>query len=70
MNITNMRLGFLFLLSCLCMSVNAQHTVRGKVTTLPDNQPAIGVTVIVKDTDLGVVADDEGMYSINVPNFG
>lgn len=68
MNITNMRLGFLFLLSCLCLSVHAQHKVSGKVTTLPDNQPAVGVTVIVKDTDLGVVADDEGVYTITVPN--
>lgn len=39
------------------------HTISGKVSSL-DNEPLIGVTVIIKGTGNGVVTDADGNYSI------
>ncbi|MEO6133308.1 MAG: SusC/RagA family TonB-linked outer membrane protein, partial [Saprospiraceae bacterium] len=63
-----MRLGFLCILLCFFTIAKAQHQVSGKITTLPGNEPAIGATIIVKNSDVGVTADLEGMYSITVPD--
>jgi hypothetical protein len=42
--------------------------VTGKVTAAEDGMPLPGATVLVKGTTLGVVADLDGNYSINVPD--
>lgn len=48
----------------------AQRTITGKVTNGEDNEPLIGVTVLVQGTTQGTVTDFEGNYSIsNVPDF-
>lgn len=68
MNFTTMRLGFLCILLCSFTIAKGQHQVIGKITTLPGNDPAIGATIIVKNSDVGVIADLEGKYSITVPD--
>ena len=40
--------------------------VSGTVTSSDDNLPLIGVTVLVKGTNLGTVTDIDGNYSIDV----
>lgn len=44
-----------------------QINVRGKVTDTK-SEPLIGVNVIVKGTNQGTVTDNEGMFSLQVPN--
>jgi TonB-linked SusC/RagA family outer membrane protein len=43
-------------------------TVNGTVMSAIDNQPLIGVTVLIKGTSVGTTTDLEGNYSIEVPN--
>jgi len=45
----------------------AQINVRGKVTDTK-GEPLIGVNVTVKGTNQGTVTDNEGMFSLQVPN--
>ena len=48
------------------MSVYAQKmTVTGKVTSVKDKEPIIGVTVLVKGTNQGTMTDLEGNYSLS-----
>ncbi len=49
-------------------SIGQQKTVTGTVTGSEDNQPIIGVTVLVKGTTVGVVTDLNGKYQINAPS--
>ena len=42
------------------------QNVTGKVTDALDGTPLIGVTVVVKGTNLGTTTDGFGSYSINV----
>lgn len=60
------------LLVFLCLTglqaVLAQKTITGKVSVAAENQPVSGATVRVKGTLIGVLTDDEGKYSIQVPN--
>ncbi len=63
-----MRIGFLLVLGLWLQALQAQHEVRGKITTLPGGEPAIGATVIIKGTPVGVVTDLDGLYSITVPD--
>lgn len=44
-----------------------QRTVTGRVTD-PNNQPAVGVTVSVKGTNVATQTDANGGFSISVPN--
>jgi len=44
-----------------------QKAVTGTVTGADDNQPIVGVTVLVKGTTVGVVTDLNGKYQINAP---
>ncbi len=42
--------------------------ISGKVTSSSDNKGLPGVTVLVKGTQIGVITDINGNYSIEVPN--
>jgi iron complex outermembrane receptor protein len=46
----------------------AQVRVTGKVTSAEYGEPMPGVAVIVKGTTTGVNTDDNGMFSLNVPD--
>ena len=39
--------------------------IRGKVTSIDDNQPLPGINVVVKGTSVGTVTDIDGNFSIN-----
>ena len=60
----------LFFVFCGLMlpSIGQQKTVTGTITGSEDNQPIIGVTVLVKGTTVGVVTDLNGKYQINAPS--
>jgi TonB-dependent starch-binding outer membrane protein SusC len=61
----------LLLLSGVITSTSALaqgFTVRGKVTSSDDNAPLPGVTVMVKGTSIGTSTDNEGIYSLSVPD--
>jgi TonB-dependent starch-binding outer membrane protein SusC len=63
------KLLFLLFLFCGCLlPANAQQkTITGTVTGAEDNQPIIGVTVLIKGTSTGVITDMDGKYQISVP---
>jgi TonB-linked SusC/RagA family outer membrane protein len=44
--------------------------VKGKVISEADHQSLPGVSVIVKGTTVGVITDEEGNYSITIPQGG
>lgn len=46
-----------------------QKTVTGRVTD-ENNQPVIGVTVVLQNTSIGVATDADGRYSIRIPEGG
>lgn len=48
-------------------TVNQQKTISGKVTD-SKNQPLPGVTVVVKGTTQGTITDNDGNYTLSVPN--
>ncbi len=57
----------LLLQALLCLQLaQAQTTVTGKVTG--EGEPLIGASVVVKGTSTGVIADESGSYSIEVPD--
>ena len=59
------------ILACLFMSIGlavAQNTVTGTVVSAEDGEPIIGATVKVKGTNIGVVTDINGKYSLSAPN--
>jgi len=47
---------------------HGQVTVSGQVTSASDNTPLVGVSVVLKGTQTGTLTNDEGKFSINVPN--
>jgi hypothetical protein len=63
----------LFKLSCFVLlmlfsvTVYAQRTVSGKVSSGEDNSPLPGVSVVVKGTSTGTTTDVDGNYRVNVP---
>jgi len=57
----------LVLLACCALSLQAQTSVSGKVTSAEDGNPLPGVNIIVKGTTIGTVTDIDGNYRINVP---
>lgn len=67
-------LALLLLMLCLCWypaRTNAQTlTVSGTVTAAADNTPLPGVTVTVEGTQIATATDENGNYSIDVPNPG
>ncbi len=53
--------------SVLPLSIWAQSkTITGKVTD-SNNEPIIGATVMVKNSNIGTITNKEGKYSINAP---
>lgn len=61
------RMGFVFIFYLLgAVSVFAQQVVQGNVRDEND-VPLPGVTVIVKETNIGVASDFDGNYQIEVP---
>ncbi|MDW5288147.1 TonB-dependent receptor [Formosa sp. PL04] len=56
----------LFFLGICCFSAQAQvNTVSGKVTSV-DGTPLLGVNIIQKGTNNGVVSDFDGNYNLNL----
>ena len=58
-------------MACLfCLSTLAiaqQKTVSGRVTDA-NNQPVVGASVQIIGTNTGTVTDEQGRYTISVPN--
>ena len=56
------------LLSAVAVNASPQQAqpVSGRVISLSDNEPLIGVSVVVKGTSAGVITDIDGNYTINV----
>ncbi len=50
------------------LSLHAQITVTGNVTEAQTGDPLIGVTVVVRGTNIGTVTDIDGNYSLAVPD--
>src|SRR5687768_6203914 len=44
------------------------QTVSGRVTTSADGSALPGVSILVKGTATGTTSDNDGRYSINVPD--
>ena len=58
------------LLACLFLmmgAVMAQTKVNGIVVAQEDNQPVVGVSILVVGTNLGTVTDANGRFSLTVP---
>ena len=58
------------LLACFFLMVGtalAQTKVNGTVVSQEDNQPVIGVSVLVVGTNIGTVTDANGKFSLTVP---
>jgi TonB-linked SusC/RagA family outer membrane protein len=56
-------LAFLF---CSASALLAQFTVTGNVSD-GDNQPLVGVSIVLKGTSTGTVTDFDGNFTLNVP---
>jgi hypothetical protein len=63
-----MRIPILIAFLFLALVSHAQLSITGRVTVASDNQPAIGVTIMVQGTTTGTVTDFDGNYSITVPD--
>jgi outer membrane receptor for ferrienterochelin and colicins len=60
-----------FMMGALCVSAiaNAQNTFHALVKTVETNEPLIGATVQIKESNIGGVTDSEGFVRINnIPN--
>lgn len=63
-----LQIGLLAMFSLIATIGFAQNrTVTGVVTSGDDNQPLVGVSIVVKGTSLGTVSDIDGNYSLSVP---
>lgn len=58
---------FVFVLMASMQCLFAQTTVKGTVTNAEDGQEIVGVSVIIKGTQIGTVTDIDGFYTIDVP---
>jgi len=57
-------------LSFLFLIVNAQErTVSGKVVD-ENNEGLPGVSIVIKDTNIGTIADFNGVFDLNIPEVG
>ena len=67
-----MKMRIIFLFVCLFTNIllisSQTVTVKGVVISKEDNEPIIGATVLVKGTLTGTTTDNDGMFSLNVPN--
>lgn len=55
------------LFASLSWVVNAQSTIRGKVTD-PDGEPIIGANVVISGTSSGTITDINGDYTLEAPD--
>ncbi|WP_430813970.1 SusC/RagA family TonB-linked outer membrane protein [Carboxylicivirga sp. RSCT41] len=55
-----------FMMVCICTSLLAQVSIKGKVTDATDGSPVIGVTVSEKGTTNGTITNVEGEYNLTV----
>lgn len=63
-----LRYGTFLVLLTLSLGVYAQErTVSGKVTSVEDNSPLPGVSVVLKGTTIGTATDVNGRYTLQVP---
>ncbi len=46
----------------------SQIKISGKVTSMDDGQPLVGINVVVKGTTIGTVTDLDGVYSLEAPS--
>lgn len=66
----NMGKKFLSILACMLMTASmamAQKQITGTVVDSETSEPLIGVTVRVPDTNIGVLTDDDGKFTITLP---
>jgi len=54
------------LLVLFSLPVLAQRTISGIVLDRENEDPLIGVTVVVEDTNIGTITDNDGSYSIEI----
>ena len=52
----------------ITLGSHAQRTINGTVLSASENEPLIGVNVILKDENTGTVTDFDGKYTIEVPD--
>ena len=50
--------------------INADRTIKGKVTDKGNNEGLPGVNVVVKGSSVGTTTDGTGNYTISVPDNG
>lgn len=58
----------LFLLMFPCFASMAQTEVTGKITSAPNGEPLVGVSVLIKGTTEGASSNNDGAFRITVPN--
>jgi uncharacterized membrane protein len=51
----------------LCFAVQAQVMIKGVVTDTK-NEPLVGVSIIIKGTTTGTVTNQNGEFSLNIPD--
>ncbi len=67
-NLNLLRLWFVSFLCLFSIIVSAQQrTITGSVTD-NNNQPVVGASVIVRGTNFGTITDEQGRYTITIPN--
>ncbi|MEJ7914368.1 MAG: TonB-dependent receptor plug domain-containing protein, partial [Chitinophagaceae bacterium] len=67
-NLTGLRLCLVACLFCLStLAIAQQKTVSGRVTDA-NNQPVVGASVQIIGSNTGTVTDEQGRYTISVPN--
>ena len=52
---------------CSLLAISQNQTVRGKVSS-EDGRPLDGATINIKGTKIAVVANSEGVFSMNIPS--
>ena len=69
MMIDNFKIALVVLfLALTSSSLPAQTKITGTVRDAITNEPALGVSVIIKELQKGAITDSEGNYSVSVPN--
>jgi iron complex outermembrane recepter protein len=61
------KLIFTMCLFLLCISLQAQTKISGRITAL-GGEPLVGASVVIKGTTTGTVTDVNGNFAITVPN--
>ncbi len=56
------------LFALLTVGLMGQRTVSGVVTSADDQEPLIGVNILIKGTSQGEITDFDGRYQISVPS--